>query len=155
MRKQKQRQIQLIDVPNLIVISDTHCGCKMGICPPSGAALDDGGHYTPSEFQLKMWAYWEKFWSEWVPTVCRGEPFVLVFNGDAIDGVHHNSTTQISYNLTDQMRIAEEVLRPVVEKSVAYYHIRGTEAHVRASGQDDENHATPHDPIGLVFRSRL
>ena len=109
---------------------------------PSGIALDGGGTYLPSAFQRKMWALWREFWDEWVPEVTRGEPWDLVHNGDAVDGVHHNSTTQISHNHVDQERIALAVLAPEVEACKAsggtYYHIRGTEAHVGQSGVNEE-----------------
>lgn len=104
--------------------------------------LDLGGTYHASEFQLKVWALWREFWDGWVPDVTKGEPFDVCHNGDAIDGVHHHSTTQISHNLEDQQRIAEAVLRPVVAQCHAsggtYYHIRGTEAHVGQSGEYEE-----------------
>lgn len=127
---------------NLVVVSDTHSGCRLSLCPPEGASVDGGGRYMPSDFQLKMWAWWEEFWGEWVPTVTKGEPYDLVHNGDALDGVHHGSTTQISHNLEDQVRIAEAVMRPRVERCLdlggTYYHIRGTEAHVGQSGENEE-----------------
>lgn len=129
-------------IRNLIVVSDTHCGCRLALCPPEGVALDDGGRYVPSTFQKKMWKWWLEFWDEWVPEVTRGEPYDLVHNGDAIDGVHHNSTTQVSQNIGDQLAIAEAVLRPIVERCKAtggtYYHIRGTEAHVGKSATHEE-----------------
>lgn len=114
----------------------------MGIMDPAGAVLDDGGRYMPSDMQLEMWRCWREFWDEWVPEVTRGEPWDLVHNGDALDGVHHRSTTQISHNLEDQQRIAEAVLSPIVDKCRSgggtYYHIRGTEAHVGQSGEYEE-----------------
>jgi hypothetical protein len=129
-------------VKNLIVISDTHCGCRLGLLHPDGINVDGGGLYLPSTFQAKMWAYWQEFWHDWVPEVTRGEPFDLVHNGDALDGTHHNSTTQISHNIEDQQRIAEAVLRPVVEQcrksGGTYIHVRGTEAHVGQSGEFEE-----------------
>jgi hypothetical protein len=129
-------------VRNLIVVSDTHCGCRLALCPPEGIALDDGGRYLPSTFQKKLWLWWREFWDEWVPEVTRGEPFDVVHNGDAIDGVHHNSTTQVSQNIGDQLAIAEAVMRPVVERCQSsggtYYHIRGTEAHVGKSATYEE-----------------
>lgn len=127
---------------NLIVFSDTHVGCKLGLCPPDPQPLDSGGAYTASVFQQKMWTLWREFWDVWVPDVTKGEPFDVVHNGDAIDGCHHNSTTQISHNLEDQSRIAERALAPVVAQCHAsggtYYHIRGTEAHVGQSGENEE-----------------
>lgn len=129
-------------IRNLVVISDTHCGCALALVPPGRIALDGGGSYTASTFQKKIGRLWAQFWDEWVPDVTRGEPFDLVHNGDAIDGVHHASTTQISQNLEDQIRIAEAVLRPIVERCKAsggsYYHIRGTEAHVGKSAENEE-----------------
>lgn len=129
-------------IRNLVVISDTHCGCKLALCPPDGAPLDDGGRYMPSPFQKKMWVWWREFWDIWIPEVTRGEPFDLVHNGDAIDGVHHGSTTQISQNIGDQVALADAVLRPIVERCQksggTYYHIRGTEAHVGQSGTNEE-----------------
>lgn len=129
-------------VRNLVVISDTHAGCRMALMPPHPVALDGGGHYSPSSFQRKLFAWWREFWEEWVPVVTKGEPYDVVHNGDAIDGVHHGSTTQISHNMEDQVRIAELVLAPIVARCQklggAYYHIRGTEAHVGQSGENEE-----------------
>ena len=115
-------------VNNIIVLSDLHCGCQFGLCPDT-VKKDGGGHYNSSPFQKKVWQRWGYFHEEWVPKVTKGEPYVLVLNGDALDGIHHNSTTQISHNLSDQAKIAESILRPVIEnkKCSKYYHIRGTE----------------------------
>lgn len=127
---------------NLIVISDTHCGCRLALCPPEGIPLDDGGRYMPSEFQRKLWVMWTEFWQEWVPRVTYGETFDLVHNGDIIDGVHHNSTTQISHNFEDQLRCAEAVMAPVILQCTNtggnYYQIRGTAAHVGQSSVYEE-----------------
>lgn len=127
---------------NLIVVSDTHCGCKLGICPVTPIGLDMGGAYVASKFQQQVWGLWRTFWDDWVPEVTRGEPYDIVHNGDAIDGVHHSSTTQISHNLEDQVRIAELVMQPEIARCKAlggiYYHIRGTEAHVGQSGENEE-----------------
>jgi hypothetical protein len=125
-------------VNNLVVVSDLHCGCRMGLCPKR-VSLDDGGDYVPSKLQRKLLRWWEEFWGEWVPSVTKGEPFAVVCNGDAIDGVHHGSVTQISHNLADQAEIAYQLLAPVVKRCEGrYYHIRGTEAHVGKSGQEEE-----------------
>lgn len=129
-------------VRTLVVVSDTHCGCRLGLCPPEGIRLDDGGRYTPSTFQRKMWAIWREFWDEWVPEVTRGEAFDLVHNGDVVEGVHHRATTPVSHNMEDQLSIAEAVMRPIVEAVHArggrYFQVRGTEAHVGASGVYEE-----------------
>jgi hypothetical protein len=140
-------------IHNVVVISDLHVGCQLGLCRPEGgvfgsdgivrhgprARLDEGGRYSPSRLQRVVWSWWEEFWEDWVPTVCRGEPFAVVCNGDALDGVHHKSTHQWSHNLADQEREAEAILKPVVEACEGrYYHIRGTEAHAGQSGESEE-----------------
>jgi hypothetical protein len=127
---------------NVIVVSDTHFGCQLALCPPV-VKLDSGGTYQPSELQLKLWEHWQYFWKEWVPTVTKGEQYIVVHNGDAVDGKHHDSVTQITQNITDQVGIAYEVLKPIVDPLLnpacaGYYHIRGTEAHVGKSGQAEE-----------------
>ena len=126
-------------VNNLVVISDTHCGCEFGLHPKKPTQLDGGGTYSPSALQKKIWAWWEVFWQEWVPEVCHGEPFAVVLCGDCIDGAHHKSTTQISANINDQKHIAVEALQPVAEACGGrFYVIRGTEAHVGPSGVHEE-----------------
>lgn len=126
-------------ISNIVVVSDTHCGCRLAICPPGGIHLDDGGEYHPSEWQRTLHEHWLHFWDAFVPEATRGEPYVVVHNGDAIDGVHHNSTTQISHNLEDQQEIAYQLLKPIVERCEGrYYHIRGTEAHVGKSAREEE-----------------
>lgn len=126
-------------IHNVVTISDQHFGCRMGLCPPAGIKLDDGGTYTPSRLQRVVWAWWREFWDEFVPETLGKEPFIVVNNGDVVDGVHHNSTTQISHNLLDQKRLALSVLQEVVERCEGrYYHIRGTEAHIGKSGVLEE-----------------
>ena len=93
----------------------------------------------PSKAQLVVWSRWEEFWDEWVPRVTHGEPFTVVFNGDAIDGVHHGAVTQFTHNLADQVELAHRILKPIVDACGGnYYHIRGTEAHGGQSGQEEE-----------------
>src|SRR5262249_17336948 len=126
-------------INNLVVVSDTHTGCKLALVHKDGAELDDGGEYHPSKLQLKLWDYWEEFWGEFVPSVVRDEPFPVVHNGDAIDGVHHQAVHQWTHNLEDQSKHAEKILAPVVDLCEGrYFHIRGTEAHVGKSGQEEE-----------------
>jgi hypothetical protein len=126
-------------INNLVIVSDLHCGCQMGLCSPEGARFDENGRYQPNAIQQKVWTYWREFWDAWVPTVTRGEPFAVVVNGDAIDGSHHNSTHQWSHNPEDQSQLAYDILLPIVEAAKGqYFHIRGTEAHSGVSGVEEE-----------------
>lgn len=125
---------------NLIIIADSHCGCRLGLYDPEHPlVLDDGGTYEASDLQKKLWKMWKEFWDKWVLEVTEGEPYGVVLNGDSMDGVHHGTVTQISHNLTDQKRIAKIVFEPIVKKaSGRFWMVRGTEAHVGQSGQNEE-----------------
>ena len=138
-----------MNVINAVVISDLHCGCQLGLCPPEEIELDNSGSYKSSRFQKVVWKRWVEFWDDWVPMVTKGEPYIIVLNGDAIDGVHHGAKTQITQNLTIQARIAKNALLPQIEKKkcVGYYHIRGTEAHVGKSAEEEERLA---EDLGAV-----
>lgn len=128
-----------MSVANLVVVSDLHIGCQVGLCHPDGATLDGGGRYAPSAVQRKVWDWWETFWGEFVPEATKGEPYAVVINGDALDGVHHGSTTQWSHNLTDQAIMARSILAPIVATCDGrFYLVRGTEAHVGKSAQEEE-----------------
>jgi hypothetical protein len=122
----------------LAIASDTHCGSTLGLCPREGVDLDEGGHYTPSELQQRVWVWWLEYW-EWVKEQTEGKPFAVCCNGDAIDGKPHASVAQISDNWEDQIRIAHAVWSPIVKMCKGrYYHVRGTEAHTGKSGQHEE-----------------
>ena len=125
-------------IRNLVVISDTHCGCRVGLHGPNKTRLDDGGFYESSGFQKKVYAWWREFWDEFVPRATRDEPWALLMNGDALDGQVMRAKTPISTNLNDQRHIAMDLLAPEIAKAKRYFHIRGTEAHVGKSAENEE-----------------
>jgi len=148
-------------INNIIVISDLHCGCRFGLLPKEGIQIDGGNVVLPSPLQLKMWGYWEEFWGEWVPKVTKKQDYAVILNGDAIDGVHHGSTSQISHNIKDQENICVSIMKPIVSapKCKAYYHIRGTEVHGGISGDSEERIAESlgavRDELGAYSRWEL
>ena len=133
------KNIDKLKINTAILFSDIHAGDSLGLCPDEGVSLDNGGVYDPSPGQKRVLGFWKEFWYEWVPLVTKGEPFCVVNLGDSIDGVHHGSTTQITQNITTQKQIAYDLLYPIVQLCNGnYYHIRGTEAHVGKSAQEEE-----------------
>jgi len=125
-------------IKNDIYISDTHIGCQLGLCHPDGAELDNGGTYSPTVLQLKVWSWWEEFWYDWVPRVTKGEPFNLILDGDIPDGRHHNATSQWSQSHADQFKHVLKIFEPIVDRAANLYWVRGTEAHVGPSGENEE-----------------
>lgn len=147
------------DVPNVIVISDTHSGCAVALCPPK-VRLDAGGVHYQGKVQQRIYEYWQYFTNTWLPKNTRGEPFALVHNGDALEGNHHGAKTQLTQNLATQENIAYEILAPLVEKCKGgYYHVRGTEAHVGQCAEHEEQLAqrlgAVVDPLGNSSRYDL
>lgn len=130
-------------IHNIVVISDIHAACQFGLFPTTGVKdffLDGGGSYEPSKFQQEVYLKWLEFWNEWIPLVTKKEPYIVVCNGDLIDGVHHESVTQITHNLADQKKIAMAIMKPILNKKNCedFFLIRGTEAHVGKSAQEEE-----------------
>lgn len=122
---------------NIIVIADMHIGCRYGLCcPPSvyKPKMDDG-YYVYSDGQKKVWTMWRYFWDRWIPKVTKEEPFILVVNGDGLEGVHHNAKTPITTRHDEQINLAYNILAPIVDKSEKFFWIRGTEAHSGPSGE--------------------
>lgn len=120
---------------HLVFISDTHFGSAVALSQIH--QLDDGGYFHPSKLQAKLYQHWMGFW-EWAYRRIGREPFKLIHVGDIIDGLHHRSTQVSSGNLTVQGRLAIDMMMPHVSRAVEYYQIRGTEAHVGTSAQEEE-----------------
>ena len=100
-------------INNLVVVSDLHIGCGLGLCHPDGCKLEVGGTYHPSRLQLVVWGWWREFWERWVPMIVKGEPYAVCINGDAIDGgAHHGNTTHIAANPDDEREHARRILKP-------------------------------------------
>ncbi len=130
--------IAVMKINNAIIISDLHCGCQYGLCPPT-IVLDGGGTYRASADQLILHDWWEELRSDWIPRVTHGEPFCVICNGDAVDGDHHNANTQISRNISDQRRIARAILEPLVDQCEGrFFMIRGSSVHTGESGMNEE-----------------
>ncbi len=126
------------NIRHIVVVSDLHVGCQLGICPPRGYKAE-GGMYVPSDWQKQLLKMWNRFWKVEVPTMTKGEPYDVVVNGDIVDGVHHNSVTQWTHNLADQAGAAIELLQPIRDNIEGrFYVVRGTEAHVGQSGSSEE-----------------
>lgn len=128
-----------VPVRTIVVVSDTHSGCRLSLCGRDPIPLDDGGTYHPSKIQITLADWWDEFWGEWVPEWVHDEPFTLVHNGDLVEGVHHRAVTPISHNLIDQGKVACKVMATPLEMRVdKYYQVRGTEAHVGPSAGTEE-----------------
>ena len=116
--------------PKIVVsISDTHCGSEVGLMPPE-VELNNGnviGHGN-NLVQRFLWETWE-LGKQWISEATNGRPFILLLNGDMIDGVHHGGKQLIAQLWDEHLAIAETCLRPLVDMADASLMTKGTEVH--------------------------
>jgi hypothetical protein len=113
-----------------------HTNSTVGLCPPT-VALDDGGTYRASKYQQWLWAGWLAYIAR-VKAVANGSPIVAIINGDATDGDHHETSQIISRNEATQAKIAQAVIKPLVDTSTSVLFVRGTESHVGGAAAREE-----------------
>ena len=122
-----------------IIVSDLHVGSIVGLWPPSGVTLDEGGTVTLNAVQAQLWRWWkDEFWGEFVPARCKKRQRIIICNGDALEGTMHNVAALCAPNAADQRKAAAYLLEQERRKGDALYVIRGTEAHAGLSGGDEE-----------------
>ena len=125
----------------VVCAGDLHCGSTVGLCPPEGLELDDGGLYEPNKSQHWLWNNWEEAWGviKSLKRKNKKAKLHLILNGDLIDGDHHR-TTQIASGLTGvHMQCAIESLRvPLALKPTSIHILRGTPSHVGRAGGVEE-----------------
>ena len=128
-------------VPDIVCLSDLHCGDRFGLYPLDvSVLLDEGSQHRPGHSQELLWDHHVAF-RQWVWEQTEGRRYILVTNGDCMDGVHHDSVTQFTHNKQDQRKVAAAVLQPLRDGAMSYYATRGTEVHAGSSGQDEEGMA--------------
>jgi len=118
----------------VLVISDEHTGSTVGLAPPL-VHLDDGGAYHASEAQKRVYEHWQGAWKR---TLDLGLPVVVIDNADAIEGFHHNTAQIWGTDPRKHIDVAVDLRMPYRNRVERWYALRGTTAHVGASGSGDE-----------------
>lgn len=123
----------------LAVVSDVHAGGTTALCPDT-ITLDDGGEYHASKAQRWLMQCWRDYWAKVEATRdALGAELYEVFNGDCVEGDHHNTSAIISRNPNAQAAVWTEVVRiPLALKPDRIVFCRGTEAHVGQSASAEE-----------------
>lgn len=123
----------------LAVVSDLHAGSSVALCPEV-VPLDDGGEYRASKPQAWLWSCWLDYWQR-VRAVRSeyGADLYVIFNGDLVDGDHHNTSQLLSRNPNAQASVLNSAMRVALdEKPDRLFIVRGTEAHVGHSASAEE-----------------
>jgi hypothetical protein len=130
----------------IAVAGDLHAGSTVALCPPE-VPLDDGGFYHPSKAQSWLWQCWLAYWQEVEREAAEADRFYQIFNGDMLDGDHHNTSQIISRNPADWSYLLGEALAvPLALRPDKLFVVRGTEVHNGKSNSGEE---------GLAKRWRL
>lgn len=134
--------------PNIVLVSDLHCGSQFALCPREFDPNPDGS--AVREFIRQSWA------SFCADAISRG-PFILVVNGDIIEGLHHGGKEIISPDPIRHWRMALAAIRPLADKAMKTYLVEGTECHTQGSEFDfaKELKAEPGQDGDAHFRLRL
>jgi hypothetical protein len=129
------RTIQDTIVVNL---SDMHSGGTTALFLPRFWEGMHGNH-TPTKDQKQMWRHFDKC-AKIIREKREGKRLIVVHDGDAIDGVHHDSPQIITRNKNEQIEIHTEIMDHFLQVSGwdrdsgdKLYYVTGTEIHVNDS----------------------
>jgi len=118
----------------LISLADTHCGSTVGLMPPSYTTID-GVIQIQTFTQKILWQQWVECWDN-IAIMRKRKRLIVVVNGDATDGVHHDMIQIGSGNNEDHTNIhincmdyALQKAKFNADKGDLLYYIMGTPSH--------------------------
>src|SRR5687767_11379157 len=115
-----------------VVVNDIHSGSTVGLLPPDFETLE-GNRIAQNRFQQWLWACWTHATQTWLPAVVGSDPWVLIANGDLVEGCHHGTKEVISPDEGDHKAAAFQVIQPLASKASAVFLTEGTECHSKTA----------------------
>jgi len=115
----------------VVVVSDLHVGGTTALWPPDGE-LTSGNIVGFGNNVAQRWLW--KCWQDTIKTAAAhfgSDPFVLILNGDLMDGDHHRNKELTAVIEADHATAAVKCLEPLVKLAQKTYVVRGTECHTR------------------------
>ena len=117
----------------LVSLADTHCGSKTGLMPDGNYQKIDGGTEAPTNTQKLLWGQWKESWDN-IAKLRKNKRLIVVVNGDATDGIHHDAIQIISTNPGDHKNIHIDCMDYGLRlakfgKGDLLYYIMGTGSH--------------------------
>ena len=119
---------------------DTHPNSTVGLIPPRGIALDDGGWYRPSDVQLEIWNVYLEYWDA-VKERKRevgAEQVWGVFGGEGVDDNKYSKYQLATVNESVMLDIGVSAMRPAMDVVDRQFCLRSTEAHSGGSSWMEE-----------------
>lgn len=114
-------------IKRIVLISDLHVGSTKAVLP-LGFKTKEGNEIWPNAVQKWLVECWVRM-QDYVESVVGKDKYVLVFNGDLIEGIHHGTKEVWSPELGDQVAACIELLTPLAKRAEKTYVVRGTECH--------------------------
>jgi hypothetical protein len=120
--------------PLAVFLGDLHAGSKLA---PGVAYTDaDGGHHFPSLTQNGLRDFLSQALAD-TKVLAKGCDILFLAGGDLVDGVGHHGSIQTIGTQDEQAGWAVELLSPWADIATWGYGLKGTDAHVGDSGQQD------------------
>lgn len=115
----------------LVVVSDLHVGSDVGLLP-AHARLSQGNliSFGDNHAQAWLWECWTDAIKQ-VKKIAGKDPFILLINGDAVEGIHHRSAEVIAAAIEEHTEIAIECLKPISSLAQTILVTLGTEVHTK------------------------
>lgn len=116
-------------------ISDLHCGGATALMPPMWRNAD-GLEIRQNRAQAWLWERWMDLAGR-LRREASSVPVIAVFNGDIVEGRHHETPQLVSVEADDHADIAHEVVDMVAAQCRRLMFVAGTDAHVGYQGRTE------------------
>jgi len=117
-------------------ISDLHCGGATALMPPVWRNAD-GLEIRQNRAQGWLWERWQDLAQRIKREALGGVEVFGLFNGDVVEGRHHETPQLVSVEPDDHADIAVEVVDMVAAWCKRLMFIAGTDAHVGHQGRTE------------------
>lgn len=117
-------------------ISDLHCGGATALMPPSWTNAD-GLEIRQNRAQAWLWERWQDLAQRIKREAMSGVEVFGLFNGDIVEGRHHETPQLVSVEPEDHADIATECVDMVAAWCKRLMFIAGTDAHVGHQGRTE------------------
>ena len=109
----------------LVVLGDIHIGSLYGLCPPNEISES-----KKTIFHSWVWDRWNEFCEK------HKNPDYLILIGDIIDGNQSidKGVNSITTSITEQTKIASEVLKMIIGENTKVYGVCGSNYHIGSKG---------------------
>lgn len=119
----------------IISLSDTHSGSIHALYPDRLLQLKSLMPIGANEYQKQMYAHFMDC-AKYVKAHRKNRDLIMVHNGDAIEGIHHDSVDHISPKWDDHVTIHQELMDDFrraagITASDKTYYVSGTESHTK------------------------